>query len=95
MTKPIDEPSRPYCLVGWQPCGCMGIASWIDRDTTRSDLRSVEGKIKRRGYRREVYGDIKGMAFECSEHKALRNRMIAEKQAKKLEAAKGVSDVDT
>lgn len=88
MTKPIDELPRPYCLIGWQPCGCMGIASWVDRGTMRSDICGVEGKIKRRGYRRKVHEDIKGMEFQCPEHKALMNRMIAEKRGKELEAAK-------
>jgi hypothetical protein len=88
MTKPLDELRRPYCLIGWQACGCMGIASWVDRDTTRSDIRSVEGKIRRRGYRREVHQDIKGMEFRCPEHKALMHRMIAEKRDKELETAK-------
>jgi hypothetical protein len=82
MIKPIDEPPRPYCLIGWQPCGCMGIASWVDRDTTRSEIRSVEGKIKRRGYRREVHEDIKAMEFQCPEHKALMSRMIAERKTR-------------
>jgi hypothetical protein len=75
----------PYCLIGWQPCGCMGIALAVDPDTDRRDITSVIRKIKRRGLTLEELPneEAKARPWECSEHKALGLRLAAEKAGRR------------
>ncbi len=74
-----------YCILGWQKCGCLGTATWIDDGPDEKRTIAKANKvIEKRGYRKEIKEDLeKSMQWECSEHRSLRLRLISEELQEK------------